>query len=58
MCILTRLPGRPQHDGPPLRAVALINYARWLIDNGYESTALEVVWPVARNDLEYVAQYW
>jgi glucoamylase len=58
ICILTRLSGRPQHDGPPLRAIALINYARWLIDNGYESTALEVVWPVARNDLEYVAQYW
>ncbi|KAF4123810.1 glucoamylase [Geosmithia morbida] len=50
--------GRPQHDGPALRAIALVSYAKWLIDNGYESTASEVVWPVARNDLEYVAQYW
>jgi len=50
--------GRPQRDGPALRAIALIAYAKWLIENDYSSTAEEVVWPIARNDLEYVAQYW
>ncbi len=55
---LPKRPGRPQRDGPALRAIALISYARWLIENGYDSTAMDTVWPVARNDLEYVAQYW
>ncbi|KAK3387233.1 glucan 1, 4-alpha-glucosidase [Podospora didyma] len=50
--------GRPQRDGPPLRAIALIGYARWLVDNGYASTAQTVVWPVIKNDLTYTAQYW
>ncbi|KAI9827436.1 MAG: hypothetical protein M1832_004785 [Thelocarpon impressellum] len=50
--------GRPQRDGPALRATALIAYARWLIDNGYKSTAGFVVWPIIRNDLTYVAEYW
>ncbi|KAK0708998.1 Six-hairpin glycosidase-like protein [Lasiosphaeria miniovina] len=50
--------GRPQRDGPPLRAIALIGYARWLINNGYSSTASSVVWPVIKNDLAYTAQYW
>jgi hypothetical protein len=50
--------GRPQRDGPALRATALIAYANWLIANGYTSTASTVVWPVIQNDLDYVAQYW
>lgn len=50
--------GRPQRDGPGLRATAMIGYANWLVDNGYTSTALNVVWPVIQNDLAYVAQYW
>lgn len=50
--------GRPQRDGPPLRAIALIKYAKWLIANGYTSTANTVVWPVIKNDLAYVSQYW
>ncbi|KAK3343986.1 glucan 1, 4-alpha-glucosidase [Lasiosphaeria hispida] len=50
--------GRPQRDGPPLRAIALINYAKWLVNNGYTSTAQTVVWPVIKNDLAYTAQYW
>ena len=50
--------GRPQRDGPPLRAIALLGYARWLLDNGYASTAQSVVWPVIKNDLNYAAQYW
>lgn len=50
--------GRPQRDGPALRATALIGYAKWLVNNGYSSTATNVVWPVIRNDLAYVTQYW
>ncbi|UNI20086.1 Glucan 1,4-alpha-glucosidase [Purpureocillium takamizusanense] len=50
--------GRPQRDGPALRAVAMITYANWLVQNGYSSTAATVVWPVVQNDLNYVAQYW
>ncbi|KAF2091614.1 carbohydrate-binding module family 20 protein [Saccharata proteae CBS 121410] len=50
--------GRPQRDGPALRATALIAYARWLIANGYTDTASEILWPIIRNDLSYVAQYW
>lgn len=50
--------GRPQRDGPALRATALIAYSNWLVANGYTSTASTVVWPVIQNDLNYVAQYW
>lgn len=50
--------GRPQSDGPPLRAITMITYANWLIDNGYEATAEEIIWPILKNDLEYTAQYW
>jgi len=50
--------GRPQRDGPPLRAIALLGYASWLLNNGYTTTAKDVVWPVIKNDLSYTAQYW
>ncbi|KAJ5159273.1 Six-hairpin glycosidase [Penicillium coprophilum] len=50
--------GRPQRDGPALRATALISFGQWLIDNGYTNYATNIVWPVVRNDLSYVAQYW
>jgi len=50
--------GRPQRDGPPLRAIALIGYAKWLVQNGHASTAQSIVWPVIKNDLAYTAQYW
>ncbi|KAI1815674.1 family 15 glycosyl hydrolase [Poronia punctata] len=50
--------GRPQRDGPALRAIAMIGYSKWLVANGYSSTASDLVWPVISNDLAYVAQYW
>ncbi len=50
--------GRPQRDGPALRATALIAYAQWLIANGRRATVVSDVWPVLRNDLAYVGQYW
>lgn len=49
--------GRPQRDGPALRATALIAYSKWLINNGYTSTASSIVWPIIQNDLSYVTQY-
>lgn len=50
--------GRPQRDGPALRAITLITYSRWLIDNGQEAKAKDVIWPIISNDLSYTAQYW
>lgn len=52
--------GRPQRDGPALRAIALITYSKWLIQNeGYPGRAeANVIWPIISNDLSYVGQYW
>ncbi|ETS75535.1 Glucoamylase P [Pestalotiopsis fici W106-1] len=50
--------GRPQRDGPALRAIALIAYSNWLVDNGQQDTATSDVWPIISNDLSYVGQYW
>lgn len=50
--------GRPQRDGPALRATALIAYGNWLLSNGHQDAATSIVWPVVKNDLAYVAQYW
>ncbi|CAH0021275.1 unnamed protein product [Clonostachys rhizophaga] len=50
--------GRPQRDGPPLRATALTLYANWLIANGQQSKALSNVWPVIQKDLAYTVKYW
>jgi glucoamylase len=50
--------GRPQRDGPALRAIAMMGYAKHLVEEGQAATAREFMWPVIRNDLSYVAQYW
>lgn len=50
--------GRPQHDGPALRASALITYSKWLIVNGQRSKAISNVWPIISNDLSFIGQYW
>ncbi|KAL8683673.1 MAG: hypothetical protein Q9186_000446 [Xanthomendoza sp. 1 TL-2023] len=50
--------GRPQRDGPALRATALIAYSRWLLANEGESTVSSKIWPIILNDLNYVGQYW
>jgi len=50
--------GRPQRDGPALRAIALMSYCNWLIGNGQSKTAKTTVWPIISNDLSYVGQYW
>jgi glucoamylase len=52
--------GRPQRDGPALRATALITYSRWLLstDNTADRTEANNLWDIIQNDLNYVAQYW
>ncbi|KAI4208536.1 MAG: hypothetical protein LQ346_000046 [Caloplaca aetnensis] len=50
--------GRPQRDGPALRATALIAYSRWLIANGGQGNVTANIWPIIANDLSYVGQYW
>lgn len=50
--------GRPQRDGPALRAIAMMLYSDWLIENGESTRAKEILWPIISNDLSYVGQYW
>ncbi|KAK6532781.1 hypothetical protein TWF281_006957 [Arthrobotrys megalospora] len=49
--------GRPQRDGPALRAITLIKFAKKYItiDSSYVTNTL---WPVIKPDLDYVATYW
>ncbi|KAK3398628.1 Six-hairpin glycosidase-like protein [Sordaria brevicollis] len=48
--------GRPQRDGPALRAIALIEYANYLVKKGEKQRVREVIWPVIANDLNYAPQ--
>ncbi|KAF8325181.1 glucoamylase [Cantharellus anzutake] len=50
--------GRPQRDGPALRATALINFANYLISNGNTSYPADTIWPMVQLDLDYVAGTW
>ncbi|KAB8235256.1 hypothetical protein ETB97_009487 [Aspergillus alliaceus] len=50
--------GRPQRDGPALRASALIMYGNFLVANDKKSLAKSNIWPLVQNDLSYVGQYW
>ncbi|KAJ9661612.1 hypothetical protein H2201_006468 [Coniosporium apollinis] len=50
--------GRPQPDGPALRAITLMGYIDYLLDNGQMAQAKEEIWPIVQNDLNYVSQYW
>ena len=50
--------GRPQRDGPALRATALIIYANWLIANDNTSWVAQNLWPVLKLDLDYVQNNW
>jgi glucoamylase len=50
--------GRPQRDGPALRAIALMEYSNWLIGQGQASRVQSTIWPVISNDLNYVGMYW
>ena len=43
--------GRPQRDGPALRATALITYGKYLVANGKSGVAKSILWPIISNDL-------
>lgn len=62
--------GRPQRDGPALRALSLIPYAHWLLDRGfpadyayvreslYDPNSVRRPGSVIKNDLEEVSNGW
>jgi glucoamylase len=50
--------GRPQRDGPALRATVFIKLCAALMAAGKTSVAKEIYWPLILNDLKYVGQYW
>ncbi|EME44137.1 glycoside hydrolase family 15 protein [Dothistroma septosporum NZE10] len=50
--------GRPQRDGPALRATAMIAYARYLLSEGQNATVANIIWPIVQNDLTYVTANW
>ncbi len=57
--------GRPQNDGPALRAITLIRYARQLIDAGEMDWVTKHLYAsglpaktVIKKDLEYVSHHW
>jgi glucoamylase len=46
---------RPQHDGPPLRALALL---RWAAGGHLDASLLEEVTPLIRFDLDFTLRHW
>ncbi|KAI6151403.1 glycoside hydrolase family 15 protein [Pisolithus thermaeus] len=50
--------GRPQRDGPALRATTLITYANWLLQQDNASYVTSVLWPIVQLDLDYVGSSW
>lgn len=62
--------GRPQRDGPALRALALMPYAQWVLDRGFpadvefvaqnmwDPTAVRTPGSTVKNDVEEVACCW
>ncbi|KAK9236673.1 Six-hairpin glycosidase-like protein [Lipomyces kononenkoae] len=50
--------GRPQRDGPALRAITLISYTRALQDRGASIDSLRYLYDLIKPDLEYVSKFW
>ncbi|KAH8551114.1 glucoamylase [Umbelopsis sp. PMI_123] len=50
--------GRPQRDGPALRATALVAYGKYAQKHGNSKFVNDSLWPVLKNDLDYVTKYW
>ena len=52
--------GRPQNDGPALRASAFMEIAEAIFQRNPAAPTIvgNVYWPLIYNDLLYVAQYW
>lgn len=57
--------GRPQNDGPALRALAMVKFARMLLAEGNQDYVLKKLYhgvlpadSVIKKDLEYTAHHW
>jgi glucoamylase len=50
--------GRPQRDGPALRAIAFMTLAPVLFQLNETDLYKQIYWPLVLNDLRYVGQYW
>ncbi len=50
--------GRPQNDGPALRALTLIRLANQLLEEGQVGTAKELYEGMIHSDLDFVAEKW
>ncbi|KAG9090988.1 hypothetical protein FRC07_011968, partial [Ceratobasidium sp. 392] len=48
--------GRPQRDGPALRAVTMVTFANNQLKKN--KAYVQSIWPVIKLDLDYVAAYW
>ncbi|KAF8674926.1 1,4-alpha-D-glucan glucohydrolase [Rhizoctonia solani] len=49
--------GRPQRDGPALRATTFITFANDQLGKNKKSY-VQSIWPAIKLDLDYVAQFW
>ena len=45
--------GRPQRDGAALRAIALMDYAAWLLESGGVSKVQNILWPIVSSALKF-----
>ncbi|KDQ16681.1 carbohydrate-binding module family 20 protein [Botryobasidium botryosum FD-172 SS1] len=50
--------GRPQRDGPALRAITTTAFANYLSKQGNTSYVTNTLWPFIRLDLDYVRDSW
>jgi glucoamylase len=50
--------GRPQRDGPALRANALITWSNFLLKQNNASYVTNTLWPIIKLDLDYVKNNW
>ena len=45
-------------DGPALRAIALIRYAKFMLSIGDTAYVRDTLWPIIQRDLDYVVENW
>ncbi|KAF8530546.1 glucoamylase [Hysterangium stoloniferum] len=50
--------GRPQRDGPALRATAMITFGNFLLSQNNKTFVTQSLWPIIQNDLNYVQNNW
>ncbi len=50
--------GRPQNDGPAIRASSLIAFARTLVEEGENDYVHKILYPIIKTDLEFVSHHW